>query len=490
MPANSGSEIDKSSRVPLYKQVKEFLLRLISEQSATDMIPPELEISRRFDISRATVRVAIMELVNEGLLERVPGKGTFVREAANQLVFTNWLATEEYSAAALAELLVRFTAQRRAVEIENLGIPYLQTEHQLMLMTSAGKAPDLAALIYLWIPIFAHQGALLPLDGLYTPEVRANLYPQTLDAVSFGEHFYGFNWVNAPTIMYSNRRLLAEYCGGFRCNAEYLTDLEEIFARIRERSGGRILPFSIPVQDDEKFFLFSIYNFLHAFGGGILNEQGEVIFNSGENLRAFSWLKRFIQKGQVELSRGHLENRQLFADNKLAFIFEGPWLEGIIPTLNRSYAHGMGDIEFSILPKGPNGVSSSVLWNHTLGVFRQCRNPELALELIRYLTEDPAAGELYYSMTRMLPVRVDELSRNPVYDDPFGRVLRQQMTTAFPIPFADSPFFMLSITFCAKAAREILLGDADIASTLNNHAELLRELYKRQPPRGKRKGAS
>ena len=229
----------------------------------------------------------------------------------------------------------------------------------------------------------------------------------------------------------------------------------------------------------QPFFLFSVYNFLHAFGGGILNQEGEVIFSAGENIRAFAWLREFIRKGRIELSRSHLENRQLFAGNKLAFVIEGPWLEGIIPTLNRSYRETMGDIEFSVLPKGPNGVSGSVLWNHTLGVFRQCRNRELALELIRFLTEDPAAGELYYSMTRMLPVRVDELSRNPVYDDPFGRVLRRQMETAFPIPFADSPFFMLSITFCAKAAREILLGDADIASTLNTCAELLKELYKR-----------
>ena len=139
----------------------------------------------------------------------------------------------------------------------------------------------------------------------------------------------------------------------------------------------------------------------------------------------------------------------------------------------------MQDIEFSVLPKGPKGVSSSVLWNHTLAVFRQCRNRDLALELIRYLTEDPEAGELYYTMTRMLPVRLDELSRNPVYNDRFGQVLRRQMESAFPIPFADSPFFMLSIAFCAKAAREILLGDANVASTLNIYAGLLEELYKR-----------
>ena len=75
--------------------------------------------------------------------------------------------------------------------------------------------------------------------------------------------------------------------------------------------------------------------------------------------------------------------------------------------------------------------------------------------------------------------RRDELENNPIYDDAFGRVLKKQMETAFSIPCADSPMFMVAITFCAKAAREILLGDMNIVSTLNACAELLKELYKR-----------
>lgn len=480
MNANDPSLMNRSSRVPLYRQVKAYLLDYIQEQTTTDMIPPELEISRQFQVSRATARLAIMELVKEGLLERIPGKGTFVRSSQRHLVFTNWLATEEYARGALAELLDRFLVDRPGAEIESIGIPYLETEHQLMLMTSAGRAPDLAALIYLWLPIFAHQGALLPLDDLHPAATCANRFPQTLDAVKFGDHRYGVNWVNAPSVLYCNRRVVEEFGGGGSCDAEYFDGFEELLARIAERSGGAVLPFSIPVYDDEKLVLFSLYSFLRAFEGGILAEDGEVIFNSDANVRAFSWLRGFIRKGRIELGESrHLENRQLFANDRLAFLIEGPWLEGIIPTFNPGYREGMQGIDVLPMPKGPNGVSGSVLWNHTLAIFRQCRNPELARELIRYLTEDPDAAALYYKRTRMLPVRLDELSSNPVYDDPFGRVLRSQMETAFPIPFADSPFFMLSIGFCAKATRDILLGERDIASTLNACAETLRELYRR-----------
>ncbi len=472
-------DIEKSSRIPIYKQVKQYISQYIEQHPSADMIPSEVELSRSFKISRSTVRVAILELVNEGILERIPGKGTFVVPKGNQLVFTNWLTTEAYSKSALELLLDRFMAERQGVQIDNVGISYLQTEHQLMLMTSAGKAPDIASLIYLWIPIFAHQGALQPLDSLYTPKFRDIFYPQTLDAVTFRDHFYSINWVNAPNIMYFNRQILSDYCGDADCRAEHYDSLIELLVKIYEKSKGTVSPFSIPLLDDELFFLYSIYHFLHSFEGGVLNKDGEIIFNSEQNIKAFTWMRNLIKKGYVDVSRGHLENRSLFANNRVAFIIEGPWLLEIIPTLNSQYRGNMANIGFSTLPKGPTGVSWSVLWNHTLSIFKQCQNRDLALELIKYLALDPTASATYYQMTRMLPVRRDELENNPIYDDAFGRVLKKQMETAFPIPCADSPMFMVAITFCAKAAREILLGDMNIVSTLNACAELLKELYKR-----------
>lgn len=41
-------------------------------------IPPETEISRRFNVSRYQVRDAMRELVNRGYVKRIKGKGTFV----------------------------------------------------------------------------------------------------------------------------------------------------------------------------------------------------------------------------------------------------------------------------------------------------------------------------------------------------------------------------------------------------------------------------
>ena len=49
------------------------------EYAAGRKIPPLLDLQEEFGLSSMTVRRAVKELADEGLLLRVPGRGTFVR---------------------------------------------------------------------------------------------------------------------------------------------------------------------------------------------------------------------------------------------------------------------------------------------------------------------------------------------------------------------------------------------------------------------------
>lgn len=72
--------IDRASRVPLYYQLEQFVIRDIEGGylRPNDPIPTERELEERFGVSRATVRQAIAELIASGYLYRRRGKGTFV----------------------------------------------------------------------------------------------------------------------------------------------------------------------------------------------------------------------------------------------------------------------------------------------------------------------------------------------------------------------------------------------------------------------------
>lgn len=70
------------STVPKYRQVKDYVLMQIenNELGKDGRIPSESEFSKLLDVSSITVRKALNDLVNEGVIYRVRGKGSFVSE--------------------------------------------------------------------------------------------------------------------------------------------------------------------------------------------------------------------------------------------------------------------------------------------------------------------------------------------------------------------------------------------------------------------------
>ena len=72
--------IDRESRQKLYVQIYTIFKEKIklTEWPEGMQIPTEDDLCRLYDISKATVRIAISDLVREGLLRRIQGKGTFV----------------------------------------------------------------------------------------------------------------------------------------------------------------------------------------------------------------------------------------------------------------------------------------------------------------------------------------------------------------------------------------------------------------------------
>lgn len=74
--------IDKNSPIPVYYQLKEMIKEKITKGTwqVGQCIASERELTEAYGVSRMTVRQALGELVQEGLLVREKGKGTFVCE--------------------------------------------------------------------------------------------------------------------------------------------------------------------------------------------------------------------------------------------------------------------------------------------------------------------------------------------------------------------------------------------------------------------------
>ncbi len=78
------TEDHSPNALPLYVQVAELLIRDIAAGRLIDgeRLPPERDMAERLKISVGTLRKALAELTDKGLLDRVQGSGNYVRANA------------------------------------------------------------------------------------------------------------------------------------------------------------------------------------------------------------------------------------------------------------------------------------------------------------------------------------------------------------------------------------------------------------------------
>lgn len=87
-------ELDHNSSTPLHQQAEEILRKMIADEEYRNgkLLPNEIELSKRLNISRNTLRQAINKLVFEGHLIRKKGYGTCVAPQDVMSNAHNWMS--------------------------------------------------------------------------------------------------------------------------------------------------------------------------------------------------------------------------------------------------------------------------------------------------------------------------------------------------------------------------------------------------------------
>lgn len=123
-----GKVIDKNIPVPMYYQLKNIILDEIMQGTikSDEMIPTEKELSEMFQLSRTTVRQAILELTQEGYLYRVKSKGTFVSRPKDNQGFIIRLESYAEHMKRLGKVPRTEVLSCKIVKIPSVAIPILK----------------------------------------------------------------------------------------------------------------------------------------------------------------------------------------------------------------------------------------------------------------------------------------------------------------------------------------------------------------------------
>ncbi|MDU4326492.1 GntR family transcriptional regulator [uncultured Clostridium sp.] len=117
--------IDKNSPIPVYYQLKNDFIKKIASGvwKAGECISSERELCEIYDVSRMTIRQAIGELVQEGILTRKKGKGTFVCEQkVNQKDMMSFTEMIKQSGRSLETKVVEFEIIDTPEDIQDVFI--------------------------------------------------------------------------------------------------------------------------------------------------------------------------------------------------------------------------------------------------------------------------------------------------------------------------------------------------------------------------------
>ena len=173
------ANLSADNNIPLYFQLESLIKRCISSGliKAGDMLPSEAELCKAFSISRTTVRQAIGELEEEGLVLRHQGKGTFVAEPKLHRRSENiYSFTSEATAMGLSpsSTLISFEVISPTQDVTR------------MLELQSGEVP-----VYRFTRIRKVDGVPLMLETSYYPKyIYPGLTPELLQTHSFYSLLY------------------------------------------------------------------------------------------------------------------------------------------------------------------------------------------------------------------------------------------------------------------------------------------------------------
>ena len=384
---------------------------------------------------------------------------------------SSWLATEGASKDTLMEMLGMYKEKNPAVEIELINIPYAQTQQQIIVSTSAGNAPDIMQLNPMFSLPLASMGALKDVSEYYSSDELKDIPSAALEAGYFDGKLLTVPWQIAPIAVLANKALLKE-AGLEEKIPETWPELIAATEKISNLGEG-IYGFGARTAKSSNtafWFLPVLWGM-----GGDFDVKGEVKLNSSETVEAFDWFREIGMNKMAPVGMSIPETRNLFAQNKVGFVFDGPWMKGIIR--NATGAGEAADDMYVIgaFPAGKDGKRRAIGNNHVLAISSKSKAADVASDIIRTLTQDEAITKLYYKNMGAIPT-YRSLLADPLYqNDPFVKVFIESSEFADCLP-SRNPNLNTALEEMATSLQEVMLG-AESAPVVESLDKNIKDIF-------------
>ena len=192
------------------------------------------------------------------------------------------------------------------------------TDSLKMVGNDPNSAPDMYFFAHDKIGVYAEMGILAPITDFIDKSTLDQYIPMTIEAATYKGEVYQLP-IYFETLLYMyNRRYMSD--------DEVPSTTEELYKYMQENTKGGHYGFV-----EQHSTAYYAAGWLHAFGGYILNENGEPGLDDENTIKALEYHKKFVELMPTEGEYSTVNT--LFREGKAHSTIGGPWL---VPTARES----------------------------------------------------------------------------------------------------------------------------------------------------------
>lgn len=390
-------------------------------------------------------------LLSVVMLMTVAMIGTAAAEEKNKITWATWCVSEEALKPTYMAIANTYMEQHPDVEIEVVTWPYAQYKDQLIISAAADNAPDIAHVKKEWLPELLEMGVLRDLTNVITDEVKNDYIPSILEAATVDGKVMSAPWFNNDYALYYNKTLMAK--AGIETVpttwSELIEDIKKISALGSDEFGNKIYGYACLSSKNEVGTGYNFLPHMWAYGGNLLDENGNVIIDSPENLAAFTEMADLFLSGDCPNGLSAIDIRNLFAQGIVGFYYDLEMAAGVFDNASPKGSDFRDEYGVMCIPAadGPDGAGYII--EHHLAVFNTADEDDVLSDFITYMTGDTVLQILYDGGMGKLPDRISVLNNdtftNP--DNPMTKVFIDSLNSAKSLPNNKAAFMLCDEKF-------------------------------------------
>ncbi len=345
-------------------------------------------------------------------------------EKAN-IVWAGWSGEEEASKPIFERMMETYREQT-GNDVTWVGFTWADAAQQLLIRCQGGEQLDISQADISIFNTLAQANVLADWNDIVGEDYMKDTFEESyLEVGNIDGKQYGMPWTMAAITMVYNPEILT--AAGWDEPPTTIDEFEQCMADIKEYD-PEIIPYALSTKDVTCGADFVPWAW--TFGGGIWDEDGNVIINNEAGVKALDWYKDMLDKGYVTMDVGRSEARQMFAQGKVAFYDDAVVAKSQVISNGVAPDDVVNVCSAMLRPVENEGdAPQAVQWGGMLVVYEKSEYKEQAAELAKILNSDEVALD-YFINGGMPPVTKSVASSDTVKNDPYINTFIESTATA------------------------------------------------------------